>query len=685
MSRLRTAAKTVLATLLALLIALWLDLPLPRTAMFCVMLVMQGRSGLVFHKSWYRLIGTAVGALMAVVLIANFAQAPLPFLLCFGAWMAVCTAGAFVFRNFQSYGFVLAGYTVCFVALPVVDTPLLVVDAALTRMVEMSVGVLCAALVSDLVFPERMADLVQQALQRRYHDLLGTLAGAAGWLHDADAGREHMLRFVGDALGLDAAHTHAGLESTALRRQRQRLRLLNHQYMGLTSTLHGLHQLLRRLHDSASPAASAPLSELHASLCGLFGQALDASAGPPQPAMLIASLQQWRGGYAERVAALRRHVPATPAALLDFDSAAELIDRLAGEAIAYCLTQQLLDCPGLADADADQRMLVFATRTDPLLAALAALRGVGVLALTSSFWLLSGWSAGVGPVLNGVASSTVFAGAPAPARMMRQAVVGAVLAFPLGLLWNFQLLPLADDWPTLCVLLLPPFTLIAVLLATPALAGFGAGMMISFMLHLGVDRGLVARPVEYVDGALGDVVGFLAAWMSYLLINPNRSSWGRRRIVTALCRQLVAICRGAGKLQRERLESASRDLVQGLTTRGRLSDPGDRWVIDWMLVVLEVGRATIDVREQLEAQPENALPLALPRAIASLGVLFAQPSPRHRAQATVAVRRALRILAAHQREGVPPLPERMRQSMVRDFHRIHSVLRDPAALLDGPA
>jgi len=675
--------KVVLAALLALLISLAMDLDSPRTAMFSVFLVMQARSGLVFQKSYYRLIGTVVGGTVSILLIAACAQSPELFFIAFALWVAFCTAGSFVFRNFQSYGFVLAGYTVCFVALPSLNDPLHVFDVAVTRVLEMFIGVFCAAVVSDTLFPQRMAEVVKGSLTRRFRDFTANIGAAPAKLQSGDTGREAMLRFAGDALGLESAQANAALESSDLRRSRLQLQLLNHRFMGVSSTLHAFHQMLRRLRQGPSLPVAARLLELYEPFSTLCREATE-NAGN-EAAYLADRIARWQETLPGRTSELRRAlIPdgrREDGTGLDFDAGVALLLRLAEELRAYCQSQAMVESPntpsGSAAWLADAERLRFSTRTDTLQALTAAGRGVLVMAVTAAFWLASGWTWGTGPIINGVAAGTVFASLPNPARLIRQAVLGCVFALPLGLVWNFVLIPQATDWVGLCLILIPPLALIAWLAGTPRWGGIGAGMYISFMLHTSPDRSFSANLPDYFDACLADMLGFAAAWTFYTLIDLNAGPWGRRRIVGALRRQMVDICRAPGRLQREVLESASRDLVQRIATRGQLADATDLWVFDWLLTVLEIGRAAIDLRDGIEGEHRQLLPMALPLALERLGTLFAQPGREHREQALAATETAILSL----QEAV--LPDRLRRSLSLDLHFIRCALADPVSVLDG--
>src|SRR5262249_24599975 len=105
------AAKTTASGLLPLLVAFAFNLDQPKWALLTVFIVAQPQSGFVLAKSFYRIIGTMVGAAFGLVLVSLFAQERVLFLGILALWIGLCTYASKNTRNFASYGFVLAGYT----------------------------------------------------------------------------------------------------------------------------------------------------------------------------------------------------------------------------------------------------------------------------------------------------------------------------------------------------------------------------------------------------------------------------------------------------------------------------------------------------------------------------------------------------------------------------------------------
>src|ERR1700680_902729 len=105
------AAKTTASGLIALLIAFTFNLDQPQWALLTVFIVSQaGQSGPVLAKSFNRVVGTLIGASVALLLVALFAQERVLFLGTLAIWIGLCTFGSQYARDFSAYAFILSGY-----------------------------------------------------------------------------------------------------------------------------------------------------------------------------------------------------------------------------------------------------------------------------------------------------------------------------------------------------------------------------------------------------------------------------------------------------------------------------------------------------------------------------------------------------------------------------------------------
>ena len=234
--------KLLLAGGLALWLSMLLDLEQPRTALITVAIVMQTHAGMVLTKSFYRLLGTVAGILFSLLLAALFIQDRMLFLFGMAIWIGICTAGSVVLRDNQSYAFVLAGYTLCIVGLPASLNPDRIFDIAMGRMSEIFMGLICATLVSELVFPRSLTGMIRQAVRKRFADFSMLLDSS---LNGHGSERTALARLMSDVFRLESFRSAATLESDDSRLLRQKLGQLNLEFMEVTTTFHTFEELPR--------------------------------------------------------------------------------------------------------------------------------------------------------------------------------------------------------------------------------------------------------------------------------------------------------------------------------------------------------------------------------------------------------------------------------------------------------
>jgi len=166
-----------IATILTMFVAFSLDLKSPGWAMTTVYLTSQPLSGAMRAKAVYRAIGTFVGAAAMVAIVPNLVDAPELTTLAIMLWVALCVFVSLLDRTPRSYMFVLSGYTAALIGFPSVLAPETVFDTALSRVEEITLGVVCAAIVHSLFFPKSAFSAFEQKLEC-------TIADTRRWLAD---------------------------------------------------------------------------------------------------------------------------------------------------------------------------------------------------------------------------------------------------------------------------------------------------------------------------------------------------------------------------------------------------------------------------------------------------------------------------------------------------------------------
>ena len=149
--------KAFLSAIMAYYIALRIGLERPYWAIITSYIVAQPLAGAVSSKAIFRLFGTVVGALVAIVLVPTLGNVPELLCLALAAWLGLCTYVALLDRTPRAYTFLLTGYTAGIIALPTVDVPATIFTVASLRTQEIAIGIISATLVHSLVFPRTVS------------------------------------------------------------------------------------------------------------------------------------------------------------------------------------------------------------------------------------------------------------------------------------------------------------------------------------------------------------------------------------------------------------------------------------------------------------------------------------------------------------------------------------------------
>jgi uncharacterized membrane protein YccC len=679
--------KVLLASLLAMWLSLRFELDQPRTAMLTVAIVMQSRSGMVFAKSYYRLLGTLVGIVVSLILVALFAQERILFLLSMALWIGLCTAGSMVYRNHQSYGFVLAGYTLCIVGLPAAISPELTFNIAVTRISEILIGLICATMVSDLVFPQRIWDAIQTKVRQRFSDfsdLLRTTAQSS--TSSTKSSKQVLLRFIGDIYSLESFRASAIMENDGAKHNRLRISEMNNEFMTVATTFHALEELLRRQRNSGHPEVGTALISMYRQLSEAI--TLDGkSAGNEQEATIVTKqLTIFQSTFSQYLTVYRMQLPQdmSDREFLDFETGAELLQRLADELHAYAVTYSSVNYKerkSLTEEMVTPPKLEM--HFDPVAVALAGVRGTLTLGIMTALWLLTDWRSGIEAITIGVITSTLFATSPSPNQTIKQFMVGAVIGTILAYICNFHLLTQAQGFGMLALAVTPTILFASWLTTKPSIAVVGSGIFIVFLMHIGFNSAYNANPVTFINDAIADLLAVLVSGVMYGLIDISSSAWSRRRIAKTLRRLIVTACRSPLMMKRVQLENAAFDLVQRAGSAQRVAQEQDRLVIDWLLSTLEIGHAVIALRElKTEINHPHFSELLL-TGLEAIAVLHETPTEALRMKALKAIENATENLTSDISTDIamPEAAHQLRRQALSMLHFIHSALLDEESVL----
>ncbi|VVM62600.1 p-hydroxybenzoic acid efflux pump subunit AaeB [Pseudomonas fluorescens] len=680
--------KVLIAAFLTLWLAMRLELPQPRTAMITVFIVMQPQSGQVFAKSFYRFLGTLAGSAMMVTLIALFAQNTELFLGSLAIWVGICSAGAARCRNFRAYGFVLAGYTAAMVGLPALAHPDGAFMAAVWRVLEISLGILCSTLISAAILPQTASAAMRNALYQRFGVFALFVTDGLRGRSKAESFEASNVRFIAEAVGLEGLRSVTVFEDPHMRRRNGRLSRLNSEFMGITTRFNALHQLLERLRGNGEEhvvAAIRPgLQDLAEVLDGFSGRALTS----PDAARLATALASYKEGLPSRVRSLRaifQETEPSDAEQLDFHTAYELLYRFVDDLHSYAQTHA-----SLADHRHERERWdePFTPQTNWWAAAASGIRASFILVVLGSYWVATAWPSGATMTLIAAATVGLSAATPNPKRMAFQMACGTFLGALIGFVEMFFIFPWIDGFPLLCVMLAPVIVLGSFLTSRPQYAGVGLGLLIFFSTGSVPDNLTIYNPYTFINDYIAMVMGMLVCAAAGAIILPPNSRWLWKRLEQDLRGQVVYAISGKLKGLASSFESRTRDLLHQAYGLAAGQPKVQKNLLRWMFVVLEVGHAIIELRKEqailpvhpayAESQPWRQAIRVMGRALVRL---FLQPNASNLERALVAVDHAISRVAATDEPFAPHFDTSALRRVKSYLHFIRTSLLDPQSPL----
>ena len=526
------------AVCLALFAAFSLELDSPFWAGTTAAVVCQPVVGAALRKGWFRLLGTVVGASVAVVLTACLPQDRFGFLLVLALWGGCCAFVASVLRNFASYAAALAGYTAVIVAADELgavggaNAPI-AFDLAVTRASEISIGIVCAGIVlagTDLGGARRKLAVLLAAFSAEALDgLVAALRVTGAEQATSRPVRRDLIRRIGDlAIALEQA---AG-ETSGYPFQPHALQAALGGLVHAVSAWRAVAAHLERAPEAIGEA-EVVLRCLHDTLLILSKQGGEIPWQLQPPASVRNSL----------LLAVRRLValPAgTPSTRLLADCAAEgllgIHRTITG--VAFLLGQRRRSALGPP--------LAAPTWAPDLLPALvAALRAFAVIGAAELTWIATAWPSGPTFIIFAAITTILFApGEEAAYGMARNYMLGTAGAAILAAAIAFALLPQLSGFAAFCtalgLILVPAGALSAQTWRQPVFVAFTA----NFIPLLGPTNPESYDPGRFYNTAVALLAGVGFAMVAIRLVPPLPPGWRARRLLTLTLRDLRRLCTG---------------------------------------------------------------------------------------------------------------------------------------------
>ncbi len=555
------AFKVALAALLAMGIAFWVDLPRPYWAVTSVYMVSQPLSGATTSKAAYRLYGTILGAIAAVALVPNLVNVPILLCLAFALWIAGCLYFSLLDRTPRSYVLMLAGFTAPFVGFPLVNDPGSIFEYAVSRVEEIGLGIICAALVSSIVLPVSVVPMLRTKLDQWFHEAEDRMTA----VFEREAlpdDRIRQLHLACGAVAFDALITPLQHDiSTGARFADAVATLRQHMLMFLpvVTAIHDRISALQKL--NALPVAVRKLLDRMA-----------AEVRAPD----LGEIRNQREALSKLCATL----PEKPVAWTDLLQATLMVrigDYLDLRQDTLMLRAHIGRGEPLTEPYAFQYTAKARTvrHHDQLLALLSAMAAVIAVLATSAFWIAAKWPDGFAAPMLASAACSLFAAQDDPVLQIMDFVKAAVIGTIVAAIYLFAILPLATSLEMVVIVFTPLLVLCGLLMTRPKTGIIGMGTIVVGFTELALQNSyrfdLAFRQAEaIVAGKQASLEQAQSDYQRYDKLSDNAVSDQRRELAKATADEAKAAYdqavadRDLAKLNRARAEI--RASVNGLIT-----------------------------------------------------------------------------------------------------------------------
>lgn len=456
------SVRSFVAAMLAYYIALAIGLERPSWAIITVYIVSQTSVGASLSRSLYRLAGTVAGAGATVLIVPTFVNTPILCSVILAGWISFCLYLSLLERTPRAYAFVLAGYTASLIGFPAVSDPGTVFNIAIIRLQEITIGIVCAALIHRYILPTRISGLfnskLAQTLQATRQRIADTLAGKS----------------------------NAQSEPLYLALALQFLQGVSHHIPYDFALSVPVRQARKALHDRL-----ARLVIVNGELCDRL-QAI--AEMPADMQTLLDDVQAWltcddTGKRKKTADALQQR-------------SAQLAQRHAAQALTFEealrvnflryiveLMTLLQQCERLSDAihhaksapiqaeDHSAKGYVF--HRDALSAARTALGAFVIILGGCLLWIYSAWPDGGTAVSILGVCCTLFGSFDTPAPHIVKYIIGSIWGVLISLIYSFALLPPLSDFPVLVAALAPVYLLAGSLQARPPTTFMAMGITLT--------------------------------------------------------------------------------------------------------------------------------------------------------------------------------------------------------------
>jgi|GEM_PF-6853844 len=689
--------KLLLGITMAYWASMYLQLSSTRSAALTVLVLMQPQTGQVLTKSLARIAGTIIGLAASLTFVALFHQHPPLFLMATSIWCGACIAGAVRFRDFRAYLFLLSGYTVGMIGMPGAIHPEVAVSVSISRMLAVSLGIVCSGLVSAVIMPQTTQAAFQNLLARRLIELCRHGSKLLHHQLDPNAYEQARLMLAAQAVNTGAIRQAASIENPRIRQHRQKLVALNHLFLDLGTRLHTLARTYFFL-DKRYPAEQFPLKcfdDMALPLLNLMDsfQADKQFTGKrvrqyiePLKQVCVDTRSQIRNARQAMADDLEyQALSATVQQQIkdDFETLSELLFRFCDQLYNYCDVYGDLEDERAPKwrIEFDSMRRHFRTSGNAMYVISCGVRSAAVILIVSALWHYSGWADGAMFVENAIIVATLSATAPNPHKMAVNLAQGAGIGYIIGFFITFFVMPRMDGFVLMMFCIAPVIIIGGWFSLNPKYAGLGIGGMINFCFVSSPLNPAVYNPHQFMNNSVAGLLGGTVTAILLSIMFPASVHWVSTSLIKDL-RKLVSVAVTAPLEQlKNRLDAQCNDILNLTYNICSGKVLLQRSLMDWHSNVESICHAIIELRTIMgHADPtdDNDFRDLLHNKLGvSLVKLYYNPSAQQHAAAQACIDEAIRTLFSQLEPESDLFSRSPKRQIMSYLHLIRMALNDP--------
>lgn len=519
------ACKTFVAGMLALFISFELDLINPMWSIGTVLIIASPYSGMVSSKCIYRLVGTAAGAIIALLLTPHFINTPWLFTIILALWVGFALYISLLDRTPRSYVFMLAGYSTAMIvynAITYVDT-YNIFDIALARVLEISVGVISTAVVSATFFPVHVGAMIKQRVIKTLQDLENIFEK----LISAQDTNQNYTQILGvitrDASDIHALAVHLAYEKGELQGMTKPLQEMLHQVSLVVANLVAMSQRIKQLEQIPLTTLATRLSQLRQQTLQFLNQEKQLTADnlrdlPPQ----------FEQDFSELIA-MASSEQKTVLAALKMDVRHFIANMLAVKLLWQQIQKGHKEIPS--------EITTITTKYPSLhrdhgIAVRGGISAVLITFIVTGAWILSGWKAGFMMAQMGAITACILTALDNPVPVLRIFIWGSIVSAGLVFIYAFGIFPHITHFWQLALVLFPIFLVAVSMMANQMLMPIGMVLGINTMMGLNLHNKYSMDAVSYLDSSFAMILGVLVSLIVIDLVRAVSPDTSATRILS---------------------------------------------------------------------------------------------------------------------------------------------------------